>query len=355
MGKHSAKKTTHPIRNLTGVGAFASSLAVASTGSLAVLGFTGIANANDWTGVAQCESSGDWNINTGNGYYGGLQFSQSTWDAYKPAGAPARADLATQDEQIQAAEATLAAQGIGAWPQCGKYLELDAGAYSVESGETLTVSAPQKEQPAPCGRTWPVDAILTQGFHGGHDGIDLGAGMGTPIKAVSSGTVVLAGPFDPGGYGNYIEQITDDGYTVQYGHVSEWYVSSGDYVQAGTVIGAVGNAGSSTGPHLHLRVHDSSGAPVDPEVYLSDACATESSAPEPEAEEPAPAPVPEAWAQDELTPIYGELYKIIAGDTLSDIAARVGLTWQTLHEMNPYISDPDLIYPDDELMVSPGN
>lgn len=348
MGKHSAKKTTHPIRNLTGVGAFASSLAVASTGSLAVLGFTGIANANDWTGVAQCESSGDWSINTGNGYYGGLQFSQSTWDAYKPAGAPARADLATQDEQIQAAEATLAAQGIGAWPQCGKYLE---------SGETVAVqaSAPAPTQAPSCGRAWPVDAILTQGFHGGHDGIDLGAGMGTPIKAVSSGTVVLAGPFDPGGYGNYIEQITDDGYTVQYGHISEWYVGSGDYVQAGTVIGAVGNAGSSTGPHLHLRVHDSSGSPVDPEVFLAGACATESSAPVPEQEEPAPAPVPEAWAQDELTPIYGELYKIVTGDTLSDIAARVGLTWQTLHEMNPYISDPDLIYPDDELMVSPGN
>jgi hypothetical protein len=336
MGKHSAKKTTHPIRNIT---------AVASTGSLAVLGFTGIANANDWTGVAQCESSGDWNINTGNGYYGGLQFSQSTWDAYKPAGAPARADLATQDEQIQAAEATLAAQGIGAWPHCGKYLE---------SGETLTVSAPQPSQAPSCGRAWPVDAILTQGFHGGHDGIDLGAGMGTPIKAVSSGTVVLAGPFDPGGYGNYIEQITDDGYTVQYGHISEWYVGSGDYVQAGTVIGAVGNAGSSTGPHLHLRVHDSSGSPVDPEVFLAGACATESSAPVPEAEE-LPPEVEENWAEPEATPIYGELYKIVTGDTLSDIAARVGLTWQTLHEMNPYIVNPDLIYPDDELVVNPGN
>lgn len=345
MGNHRKQTGNHPLRNLT---------AVASTGSLAVLGFTGIANANDWTGVAQCESSGDWSINTGNGYYGGLQFSQSTWDAYKPAGAPARADLATQDQQIQAAEATLAAQGIGAWPHCGQYLE---------SGETvaLSASAPQKERNAPCGRTWPVDGIITQGYHGGHNGMDVGASIGTPILAVSSGTIVLAGPFDPGGYGSYIEQITDEGYTVQYGHISDWYVSSGDYVQAGAVIGAVGNEGSSTGPHLHLRVSDSDGNGVDPEVFLAGACATQSSAPVPEPEVEVPEVVQENWASEEApapspepeasTPIHDELYTIVNGDTLWDIAARVDLTWQTLAEMNPYISNPDLIYPGDQLVL----
>jgi phage-related protein len=70
----------------------------------------------DWDAIAQKESGGNWSINTGNGYYGGLQFSQSTWDAFKPAGAPARADLASREQQIAAAEATYAAQGAGAWP-----------------------------------------------------------------------------------------------------------------------------------------------------------------------------------------------------------------------------------------------
>jgi nucleoid-associated protein YgaU len=327
MATHRSK-TTHPIRNLT---------AVATTGSLAVLGFTGIASAagNDWSGVAECESSGDWNINTGNGYYGGLQFSQSTWDAYKPAGAPARADQASQEQQIQAAEATLAAQGINAWPICGAHLK---------AGVTVTYDEPAPATPS-CGWTSPVDAVLTQGFHSGHDGIDLGAPYGTPIVAAASGTVTKAGPLDPGGYGNYVEQITDEGYTVQYGHISEWYVQSGDYVHAGAVIGAVGNAGSSTGPHLHLRVYDSSGSPVDPETLFY--CTP---APEP-APAPEPEPAPEPPTADPGSPIYDELYTIVTGDTLSDIAARVDLTWQTLADMNPYISNPDLIYAGDTLKV----
>ena len=74
------------------------------------------ATVPDWDAIAQKESGGDWSINTGNGYFGGLQFTQSTWDAFKPAGAPARADLASREQQIAAAEATLAAQGPGAWP-----------------------------------------------------------------------------------------------------------------------------------------------------------------------------------------------------------------------------------------------
>jgi hypothetical protein len=77
---------------------------------------------HDWNAVAQCESGGNWSINTGNGYYGGLQFSQSTWDAFGGAGYAARADLATPGQQIAVAEKVLAAQGAGAWPVCGRNL-----------------------------------------------------------------------------------------------------------------------------------------------------------------------------------------------------------------------------------------
>jgi len=80
------------------------------------------ASGNDWDAVAACESGGNWSINTGNGYYGGLQFSQSTWTAYGGAGYAARADLAPKAAQIAVAEEVLAAQGKGAWPTCGKGL-----------------------------------------------------------------------------------------------------------------------------------------------------------------------------------------------------------------------------------------
>jgi len=74
----------------------------------------------NWDAIAQCESSGNWKINTGNGYYGGLQFVQSTWVEYGGLRYAPRADLATRAEQIAVAERVLRGQGIGAWPVCGK-------------------------------------------------------------------------------------------------------------------------------------------------------------------------------------------------------------------------------------------
>ena len=71
-----------------------------------------------WAKVAACESTGNWQINTGNGYYGGLQFTQSTWEAYGGARYAPRADLATKDQQIAVAEKVLKGQGPGAWPAC---------------------------------------------------------------------------------------------------------------------------------------------------------------------------------------------------------------------------------------------
>ncbi|MEV0948717.1 transglycosylase family protein [Rhodococcus sp. NPDC049939] len=73
----------------------------------------------NWDAVAQCESGGNWSIDTGNGYYGGLQFSPITWAEHGGIGNPAHASRA---EQIRIAERVLKTQGIGAWPVCGKYL-----------------------------------------------------------------------------------------------------------------------------------------------------------------------------------------------------------------------------------------
>ncbi|GAA3694844.1 transglycosylase family protein [Gordonia hankookensis] len=82
--------------------------------------FAGNASAaGNWDAVAQCESGGNWSTDTGNGYYGGLQFSQSTWEANGGSGSPANASKA---EQIRVAENVLASQGPGAWPVCGSNL-----------------------------------------------------------------------------------------------------------------------------------------------------------------------------------------------------------------------------------------
>jgi resuscitation-promoting factor RpfA len=71
----------------------------------------------DWDAIAKCESGGNWGINTGNGYYGGLQFNARTWAANGGSGNPASA---SREEQIRVAENVLKSQGIGAWPVCGK-------------------------------------------------------------------------------------------------------------------------------------------------------------------------------------------------------------------------------------------
>ncbi|MCC0094793.1 transglycosylase family protein [Streptomyces flavotricini] len=78
------------------------------------------ASVDTWNKVADCESTNNWHINTGNGYYGGLQFSQSTWRAFGGTAYAARADLATKDQQIAVAEKVLGGQGPQAWPACGK-------------------------------------------------------------------------------------------------------------------------------------------------------------------------------------------------------------------------------------------
>lgn len=71
-----------------------------------------------WDAVAQCESGGNWAINTGNGYFGGVQFDQNTWERQGGLRYAQRADLATREEQIAIAEVTRARQGWGAWPVC---------------------------------------------------------------------------------------------------------------------------------------------------------------------------------------------------------------------------------------------
>ncbi|MGW3518765.1 LysM peptidoglycan-binding domain-containing protein [Streptomyces hydrogenans] len=90
-----------------------------------------------WGCVAECESSGRWDVNTGNGYYGGLQFWQPTWIDYGGLKYARRADLATRQQQITVAEDVLRVQGWGAWPVCSKRYGLSGRVHTVQVGDTL--------------------------------------------------------------------------------------------------------------------------------------------------------------------------------------------------------------------------
>jgi hypothetical protein len=96
--------------------------AVLGGGSLALAGQAGAATDGQWDQVARCESGGNWAINTGNGYQGGLQFSPGTWSSHGGGEYAPAAHLATKEEQIAVAERVLASQGKGAWPVCGRGL-----------------------------------------------------------------------------------------------------------------------------------------------------------------------------------------------------------------------------------------
>ena len=84
-----------------------------------------VSDGATWDALASCESTGNWDINTGNGFYGGVQFNQTTWEAYGGLRYAPRADLATREEQIAIAMATRGRQGWGAWPVCGAQAEVN--------------------------------------------------------------------------------------------------------------------------------------------------------------------------------------------------------------------------------------
>ncbi|WP_329305941.1 transglycosylase family protein [Streptomyces sp. NBC_01260] len=108
----------------------------------------GAASGSVWEKVAACESTGNWHINSGNGYFGGLQFTRSTWAAYGGADYAPRADLASRDQQIAIAEKVLKGQGPGAWPVCSARAGLARGGdspdISPQTGRTTSPATPKR-------------------------------------------------------------------------------------------------------------------------------------------------------------------------------------------------------------------
>ena len=125
------KKSTYSTAARRGVTLAAASIAgVALSASAANAAVPATAPASTWDSLAQCESGGNWGINTGNGYAGGLQFSPGTWAAYGGTGSAANA---SREQQIAVAEKVQAGQGWGAWPACAAKLGLTGGAIAPQS------------------------------------------------------------------------------------------------------------------------------------------------------------------------------------------------------------------------------
>ncbi|MGW3203074.1 transglycosylase family protein [Streptomyces sp. NPDC001135] len=134
-GKHRRPSKATRVIALAGV----TGAAVAAP--LMAAGNASAATASEWDAVAQCESGGNWSINTGNGFYGGLQFSASTWAAYGGTAYAPQANQATKAQQIAVAEKVLGAQGKGAWPVCGTGLSSAAYNGSAPSTPSHTTSS----------------------------------------------------------------------------------------------------------------------------------------------------------------------------------------------------------------------
>jgi resuscitation-promoting factor RpfC len=105
------------IRKVVTKGLLAAAMLVAlAMVPMALFSATANADSVNWDAIAECESGGNWGINSGNGHYGGLQFKQATWSSNGGVGNPATASRA---DQIRVAENVLRTQGIKAWPKCG--------------------------------------------------------------------------------------------------------------------------------------------------------------------------------------------------------------------------------------------
>ena len=142
QSKHAVAKRLSMKQRIAGVGIAGAATVVAGIGAASSASAAG----SVWDRVAACESGGNWSINTGNGYYGGLQFAGSTWRGFGGGQYASRADLATKSQQIAVAQRVLKVQGPGAWPVCSKRAGLTRanGGAATASSSTGATSTTKK-------------------------------------------------------------------------------------------------------------------------------------------------------------------------------------------------------------------
>ncbi|MGW1785022.1 transglycosylase family protein [Streptomyces sp. NPDC002143] len=136
----------------------AGAVLLAPLGLLSATGNAAAADSGVWDRIAQCESGGNWHINTGNGYYGGLQFSAGTWRAYGGTAYASTADKASKAQQISVAAKVQKAQGWGAWPTCSARAGAsgsapDSGSSSTKSNSSKSNSGKQNSSKSSSGKS----------------------------------------------------------------------------------------------------------------------------------------------------------------------------------------------------------
>lgn len=158
--KHAQATTASPTRRrIAGV---AVAGATAAVGTIATAqGASAATTGNVWDAVAACESGGNWSINSGNGFYGGLQFTTSTWQAFGGGKYAPNAHQATKAQQIEIAQKTLAVQGPGAWPVCSQKAGLTS-ANGMTGASAAPAPAPEPE-PAPAPQQQTQERSADQG------------------------------------------------------------------------------------------------------------------------------------------------------------------------------------------------
>jgi hypothetical protein len=157
MGRHNPRTRLTATTRLAVAG-----IAVAGMGAALAPAATA-APDSDWDALAQCESGGDWSINTGNGFHGGLQFSPSTWSGYGGEEFAPYAYQASREEQIVVGERVLAGQGWGAWPSCSSQLGLNSAAEERTAPSAAPASSQnQVEQLNSAEDVLAIDAVWKQ-------------------------------------------------------------------------------------------------------------------------------------------------------------------------------------------------
>jgi cell wall-associated NlpC family hydrolase len=307
------------------------------------------ASLTTWDKVAKCESGGNWSINTGNGYYGGLQFSASTWAAFGGRHFASRADLATKAQQITVAEKVLAVQGPGAWPVCGARAGLARGGAAPDV-QTAPAKAPQAK-PRMAGTSVSAKAVAYARAQLGKPYVYGATGPGSyDCSGLTMSAWKAAGVSIPrtsqaqwSGLTRVPPSAVQPGDLVVYngaGHVA-LYVGDGQIIEAPRPGKSVQTAPWRSGWYAtnFVGVVRPAGASV----------AVQNAAPEREQA----APVDRGSVRP-LAPVKASgRYTVRAGDSLSAIAEARGLDgWQRLFDANrDKVRTPDLIFPGQVLRI----
>ncbi|MEU0371129.1 transglycosylase family protein [Streptomyces sp. NPDC006283] len=283
-------------------------------------GSASAAEANVWDRVAECESGGAWSADFGNGFYGGLQFSQETWETYGGTAYAPTADLASRSQQIAVAEKVVADQGPQAWPACGPLAGLTGDSADTGVDPGLLPLPGQSDAPAdepstgPSESTEPAESENTSDSSGEADKEDR-AGTAEPSGDVTGQPAPKDGDAtDPAGTG------------------------TSDASEGATGADPADDAAGGSGKHR--------GEPADDETESGDTGeARETGRHASRGDDSARNGVDEANGPG--------AYTVQPGDNLCDIAAerKVPGGWPALYEANETIvgSDPDLILPGQQL------